>query len=65
MWPLETDGTFAQDIESLVEPTRAADVPAKVCRSQFPKGKGSVMNSMYVVTPNRSEMKHYGGNNIT
>ena len=23
------------------------------------------MNSMSVITPNRSEMKHYGGNNIT
>ena len=54
-----------QEIERLVEPTSDTDVPAKVCRRQFPKGKGSVMNSMSVVTPNRSEMKHYGGNNIT
>ena len=48
-----------------MEPTSAADGPAKVCRRQFPKGKDSVMNSMYVVTPNRLEMKHYGGNIIT
>ena len=48
-----------------MEPTSAADEPAKVCRRQFPKGKDSVMNSMSVVTPNRLEMKHYGGNNIT
>ena len=54
-----------QEIERLVESTSAANVPAKVCRRQFPKEKGSVMNSMSVVTPNRSEMKHYGGNNIT
>ena len=54
-----------QEIERLVEPTSDTDVPAKVCRRQFPKGKGSVINSMSVVTPNRSEMKHYGGNNIT
>ena len=47
-----------------MEPTSDADVPAKVCRRQFPKGKGSSMNSMPVV-PNRTEIKHYGGNNIT
>ena len=48
-----------------MEHTSAADVPVKVCRRQFPRGKDSLMNSMSVVTPNRSEMKHYGGNNIT
>ena len=40
-------------------------MPVKVCRRQFPRGKDSLMNSMSVVTPNRSEMKHYRGNNIT
>ena len=44
-----------------MESTSAADVPAKVCKRQFLKGKGSSMNSMSVVAPNRSEMKHYGG----
>ena len=44
-----------------MESTSAANVPAKACRRKFPKEKGSVMNSMSVVTPNRSEMKHYGG----
>ena len=48
-----------------MEPTGAADGPTKVCRRQFPKGKDSVMNSMSVVTTNRLEMKHSGGNNIT
>ena len=48
-----------------MEPTSAADGPAKVCRRQFPKEKDTVMNSMSVVTPNRLEMKHSGGNNIT
>ena len=48
-----------------MEPSSAADVPAKVCRREFPKEKGSVMNSMSVVTPNRLEMKHYGGKNNT
>ena len=48
-----------------MEHTSAADVPVKVCRRQFPRGKDSLMNSMSVVTPNRSEMKLYGGNNIT
>ena len=57
MWALEPDRTF----DKLVEHTSATDVPAKVCRSQFPKGKGSSMNSMSVAAPNRSEMKHYGG----
>ena len=44
-----------------MEHTSAADVPVKVCRRQLPRGKDSLMNSMSVVTPNRSEMKHYGG----
>ena len=41
----------------------AADVPAKVCHGNFKKER----ISMSVVTPNRSEMKHYGGwgDNIT
>ena len=43
----------------------AADVPLKVCRRKFQKEKGSVMNLISVVTPNRSEMKHYGGDNFT
>ena len=50
-----------QEIERLVESTSAADVLTKVCRMQFLKVKGSVMSSMSVVTANRSEMKHYGG----
>lgn len=44
-----------------MESTSAADVLTKVCRMQFLKVKGSVMSSMSVVTANRSEMKHYGG----
>ena len=47
-----------------MEHTSAADVPVKGCTRQFPRGKDSLMNSMSVVTPNRSEMKHYGGDNI-
>ena len=39
----------------------AADVPNKVCQEKFKKERTSVS----VVTPNRSEMKHYGRNNIT
>ena len=54
-----------QEIKRLVEHKSAADVLVKVCRRQYPRGKDSLMNSMSVVTPNRSEMKHYGGNNIT
>ena len=50
-----------QEIKKLVEHTSAADVLVKVCRRQFPRGKDSLMNSMSVVTPNRSEMKHYRG----
>ena len=38
----------------------AADMPNKVCQKKIKKEK----TSMSVVTPNRSEMKHYGGDNI-
>ena len=65
MWPLETDGTFAlQFIIKRLKDLWSLQV-LLMSKLRFSKGKGSVMNSMYVVTSNRSEMKHYGGKNIT
>ena len=71
MWPLETARSLAVQLtckltDRLVQWTVGADVPTCAAQSQerqfqTRKAKGSLTTCISVVTPNRSEMKHYYG----
>ena len=74
MWPLETARSLAVQLtckltDRLVQWTVGADVTTCAAQSQerqfqTRKAKGSLTTCISVVTPNRAEMKHYGGTRI-
>ena len=70
MWPLETAGCsavqftyrFLRDLCSeLLLKCRGGVFQGQETQFQTRIGRGSLTTCIYIVTPNRSEIKHYGG----